>query len=142
MHALSVARAPRSARTAPATLRRMAKSDAEQAEQSVLEEGKGATPEGPDPREVSRSAGAVRAFAAAHGGSARAVVQGVAAHAVRITLVGGDGILGDVVVPDDETAQAVLAAAEVPAEEWDRELASAVGLSDAHRARMAGRAGR
>lgn len=119
----------------------MAKSDAEQGEQHVLEETKGATDEGgPDAREVARSAKAVRQFRGAHGATSKAVVQGIAAHAVRITLIGGDdGILGDVVVPDAETARAVLAAAEVPEEEWDRALAASVELSPAHRARMAGR---
>lgn len=120
----------------------MATSKAQESEKSVLEETKEATPDGPDAREVSRSAKSVTQFAAAHGGSARAVVQGVAAHAVRITLVGADGILGDVVVPDAETAEAVLAEAGVEPAEWDRELAASVELSAAHRARMAGRAGR
>lgn len=117
----------------------MAKSDAEQDEQSVLEETKGSGPQGPDRREVGRSAKAVRQFVAAHGGSATSVVQGVGAHAFRLTLVGDDGILGDVVVPDVETAHAVLEAAEVPEEPWDRELAAKVELSDEHRMRMAGR---
>ncbi|WP_460866930.1 hypothetical protein [Rhodococcus aerolatus] len=119
----------------------MATSDAQESEKSVLEETKEATPDGPDAREVSRSAKAVTRFAAAHGGSTRAVVQGVAAHAFRITLVGADGILGDVVVADAETADAVLAEAGVEAAEWDRELSASVELSAAHRARMAGRAG-
>jgi hypothetical protein len=120
----------------------MATSEAQESEKSVLEETKEAGPAGPDAREVARSAKSVRRFAEGHGGSARAVVQGVAAHAVRITLVGGDGILGDVVVPDAETAAAVLDEAGVEAHEWDRELASSVELSAAHRARMAGRAHR
>ncbi len=83
---------------------------------------------------------AVNRFTATHEG-ARAVVQFVGEGATRITLVGTDGgVLGDVVVRDVETADAVVAASDAEAAEWDRELAGAVTLPAGLRKKMAGHA--
>jgi len=83
---------------------------------------------------------AVNRFTAAPEG-ARAVVQFVGEGATRITLVGTDGgVLGDVVVRDVETADAVVAASDAEAAEWDRELAGAVTLPAGLRKKMAGHA--
>ena len=85
-----------------------------------------------------KAVAAVNRFAAAHDG-ARAVVQFVGEGATRITLVGIDGgVLGDVVVPNVATAEAVIAASDAEAAEWDRELAGAVTPPAGLRKRMAG----
>lgn len=86
------------------------------------------------PRDVA----AVDRFVAAHGGAATAVVQGVSADQVRITLVGADGNLGDVLVRDAGTAAAVVEASRATPAEWDRELAASVTLTRTNRLRMAG----
>jgi len=84
------------------------------------------------------SVSAVNRFVASHGESARAVTQPVSRDQVRITLVGADGTLGDVLVRDLGAAEAVIAASSATAAEWDRELSAAVTLTRANRLRMAG----
>ena len=79
---------------------------------------------------------AVDQFVDQHGPST-AVVQGVILDQVRITLVGADGALGDVLVRDGATAQAVVEASRAQLGEWDRELAGSVTLGAAYRERMA-----
>lgn len=85
----------------------------------------------------ARAVAAVNRFVAAHGGSASAVVQGVGRDQVRITLVGADGNLGDVLVRDAETAAAVVEASGATTGQWDRELSASVRLTRANRLRMA-----
>ncbi|QNG18880.1 hypothetical protein G4H71_21085 [Rhodococcus triatomae] len=82
----------------------------------------------------------IEKFLAAHGGSGSAVVQPVGEGRVRITLVGEDGILGDQVVPDLVTANAVVEAVSglTEAAGWDRELTSKVTPRPGHFAQMAG----
>lgn len=82
---------------------------------------------------------AVNRFVATHGEGTRVVIQPVSRGQVRLTLVGADGALGDVLVPDAATATAVIETSLATGAEWDRELSASVELSDAHRARMAGR---
>ena len=92
------------------------------------------------PQPPQKAVSAVNRFAAAHEG-ARAVVQFVGDGATRITLVGTDGgVLGDVVVRDVATAEAVIAASAAEAAEWDLELAGAVTLPPGLRKKMAGHA--
>ncbi|MDF0528567.1 hypothetical protein P0W64_01915 [Tsukamurella sp. 8F] len=67
----------------------------------------------------------VKAFASRHGG-ANAVLQDMGEQGVRITLVGEDGILGDQVVADRPTAEAVAAEAGIETSEWVRDLVSKV----------------
>ncbi|MEO9223110.1 MAG: hypothetical protein ABI251_15325 [Mycobacteriaceae bacterium] len=86
----------------------------------------------------SKAVAAVNRFAAAHEG-ARAVVQFVGDGATRITLIGTEGgVLGDVLVPDVAAAEAVIAASDAEAAEWDRELAGSLTLPAGLRKRMAG----
>ncbi|SDE63176.1 hypothetical protein [Rhodococcus tukisamuensis] len=86
-----------------------------------------------------RTVAAVQKFVAEHGGSATAVIQPVGYAGVRITLVGADGILGDQVVEDVATANAVVAAvAGVTVSEWERELVSVVTPRVGHWRKMAG----
>lgn len=79
---------------------------------------------------------AVDHFVVAHGDT-RAVVQGLAFDQVRITLVGADGALGDVLVPDAGVAAAVVEESRATGAEWDRELSASVTLDPAYRIRMA-----
>lgn len=82
----------------------------------------------------------VRTFVSAHGGSAEAVLQPVGRRGVRITLVGADGVLGDRMVADTATAQAVVEAVDglTAAEGWERELVSRTTPAAGHWAKMAG----
>ena len=79
-------------------------------------------------------------FVAAHGDSARAVLQPVGRRGVRITLVGADGIMGDQMVDSMADAEAVVdAIASVTRVEWDRDLVSVATLAPGHAKRMASR---
>lgn len=93
----------------------------------------------PTPATAPRAAvAAVNRFVASHGESANAVIQPVSRDQVRVTLIGADGTLGDVLVRDIDTAAAVIAASAATAAEWDREMSASVTLNRAHRLRMAG----
>ncbi|RJQ75802.1 hypothetical protein D5S17_20630 [Pseudonocardiaceae bacterium YIM PH 21723] len=89
----------------------------------------------------SAPAGAVKAlrtFQASHGPSVRVVTENIGRIGVRLVLVGEDGVMGDVIVPDAEAAAAVVAAVPEAADaEWDRETVSATAIGAAHRRRMA-----
>ncbi|MBF6073894.1 hypothetical protein [Nocardia beijingensis] len=82
----------------------------------------------------------VKGFVADHGRSATAVLQPIGRAGVRVTLVGADGVLGDRVVPDLETAKDLVATIDglTEADEWDRELTSIVTPRKGHWAKMAG----
>lgn len=82
----------------------------------------------------------VKGFVAEHGGSATAVLQPIGRLGVRVTLVGSDGILGDQVVPDLDTAKNLIATIDglTEADEWNRELTSIVTPRKGHWAKMAG----
>jgi hypothetical protein len=86
---------------------------------------------------AKRAVAAVDRFAADHGG-ASAVAQPVSFDQVRITLVGADGTLGDVLVGDVAAAASVIEASSATGAEWDRELSASVTLNRANRLRMAG----
>lgn len=91
------------------------------------------------PSAPKRAVSAATAFAKAHGGSARAVVENMGQAGTRIVLVGEDGMLGDVVVANVATAEAVVEAVEtLTAAEWDAETTSALKIGAEHRRRMAG----
>ncbi|WP_054812976.1 hypothetical protein [Nocardia arizonensis] len=82
----------------------------------------------------------VKGFVTEHGGSATAVLQPIGRMGVRVTLVGGDGVLGDRVVDDLASAKKLVAMVDglSETEEWDRELTSVVTPRRGHWARMAG----
>ena len=87
----------------------------------------------------SRTVAVVNAFVAEHGDPTRAVIQYMGNAGVRLTLVGSDGALGDVVVADVATAEAVCAAVDgVQVSEWDRETIAATVIGPEHRRKMAG----
>ncbi|MBB5959043.1 polygalacturonase [Saccharothrix tamanrassetensis] len=80
------------------------------------------------------------AFVATHGKPARAVVENIGRAGARVVLVGDDGAMGDVFLPDVATAEAVVAAVpDLEPHEWDRETTAAVKIGPAHRRKMAGR---
>lgn len=98
-----------------------------------------ATPSATAPELPKSAVKAITKFVAEHGGTASAVIQPVGVVGVRITLVGADGILGDQVVKDLATANAVVASFDnVTVAEWERELTSIVTPADGHFKKMAG----
>ncbi|WP_026917874.1 hypothetical protein [Gordonia shandongensis] len=83
--------------------------------------------------------GSIRKFVAAEGGTAKAVLQPIGAAGVRITLVGENGLMGDRVVDDLDTARAVVDAVDgLETAEWDRDLTSAANVKPSHWRTMAG----
>jgi hypothetical protein len=81
----------------------------------------------------------LKSFVSAHGGSATAVIEYVGRARVRIVVVGADGIWGDEVVSDMDTARAAADAAGLTVKDsWDRELTASIRTDEAHRLRMAG----
>ena len=90
---------------------------------------------GPSRKAVS----AAEAFVRAHGGSARAVVENIGQAGVRVVLVGEDGMLGDVVVSDVETGQALAEAVDgLTPSDWDTDTVAALQIGPEHRRKMAG----
>ncbi|PRW65261.1 hypothetical protein [Actinopolyspora mortivallis] len=86
-----------------------------------------------------RSVEAARRFVSRHGGSARAVVENLGRGGARIVLIGEDGSLGDVMVADPATGEAVVEAVDgLESGEWDSETAAALTIGPDHRRRMAG----
>lgn len=82
---------------------------------------------------------AARTFAAEHGKPVKAVVQRIGRAGARVLLVGGDGALGDVVVPSVETGEALIEAVEgLERSEWDADTVAATVIGPEHRRRMAG----
>ncbi len=83
---------------------------------------------------------AVTRFVRRNGGTASAVIAPIGGAGVRVVLVGSDGgTLGDTVVEDVQTAQALVGAVDgLEVAEWDRELSSAATPRAGHYAKMAG----
>lgn len=87
----------------------------------------------------ARTVSAIKKFVTEHGDSASAVIQPIGLSGVRITLVGADGVLGDQVVSDLATANAVVASFDtVTVAQWERELTSVVTPRQGHFQQMAG----
>ncbi len=81
----------------------------------------------------------VERFVRDHGGSATAVAENLGNPGVRLVLVGQDGAMGDVMVPDSATAESVVGAVDgLESGEWDSETAAALTIGAEHRRRMAG----
>jgi hypothetical protein len=92
-----------------------------------------------DDRRAQRFAKRLRAFAAAHGGSADGVVEYVGCHATRIVLVGADGAWGDQVAPSYAVAQRAAELSGVTLQEsFEGETALRVRTSAYEWKRMAG----
>lgn len=82
---------------------------------------------------------AMEAFAKTHGGSAKAVVDNLGAAGARISLVGEDGKLGDIMVSSLAVGEATVAKSEsVTAAEWDAETTGQLRIGASHRRKMAG----
>jgi hypothetical protein len=89
---------------------------------------------------IARAVKTASRFVAEHGKPARAVVEPVGRAGARLVLVGDDGAMGDVFLPDVATAEAVVEATpDLERHEWDRETTAAVKIGPAHRRKMAGR---
>lgn len=98
-----------------------------------------ATASAPDERTINKTVAELRGFVTKHGNS-QAVVAPIGRAGVRIMLVGDDGVLGDEVVRDRDTALAVLARIEeiTVTEEWEREMVAKADPAPGHYAKMAG----
>ncbi len=82
---------------------------------------------------------AARTFVGEHGRPTRAVVERIGRAGARVVLVGQDGALGDVVVPDVETGNALVeAVGDLESAEWDADTVGATVIGPEHRRRMAG----
>lgn len=95
--------------------------------------------ETPSPAVPAAALRSAKEFVAAHGESARAVVENLGQAGARVVLVGADGLLGDVMVADVATGAALVG--ELPDTElgeWDRETTAALKIGPAHRRKMAG----
>ena len=80
------------------------------------------------------------AFVAKHGKGSRAVVEPLGRAGARVVLVGADGAMGDLVLPDVPTAEALVEhITDLDAAEWDRETTASLKIGPAHRRKMAGR---
>lgn len=79
-----------------------------------------------------------KAFVAQHGGAARAVVEPIGRKGARVVLIGEDGQLGDVMVPDVATGEALVEAVDgVTSSSWDSDTTAALTIGAAHRRKMA-----
>jgi hypothetical protein len=88
---------------------------------------------------TGRQLASAREFVAAHGKSAKAVVENVGLAGARVVLVGADGALGDIFVPAVATGEALVAAVDgLEPAQWDPSTVNAVQIGAAHRRKMAG----
>lgn len=96
-------------------------------------------PSAHDERVIKRTVSELRRFVGTHG-NAQAVVAPIGRAGVRIMLVGDDGVLGDEVVRDADTALAVLGQIEeiTVVDEWEREMVAKADPAPGHYAKMAG----
>lgn len=79
----------------------------------------------------------VREFKAAHGGPIKAVVQNLGRMGARVVLIGTDGRIGDVIVPDTATGRALVAAEdEAELATWDAETVNQTTVGPERRRRM------
>jgi hypothetical protein len=89
----------------------------------------------PSPKAIA----AAKTFVSEHGGSARAVVENLGQAGARVVLIGEDGGMGDVMVPDVAAGEALVEAVEdLTASEWDADTTAALKIGAEHRRRMAG----
>lgn len=92
---------------------------------------------------TAKQLAAARKFVAEHGKPAKGVVENIGRAGARVVLVGADGALGDIIVPDPATGEALLEAIEdLEPAQWDAATVGAVKIGAAHRHRMAGPRGR
>jgi hypothetical protein len=90
------------------------------------------------PAPTDNELAAARNFVARHGKPSKAVVEHVGRVGARVVLVGADGALGDVMVADNETGEALVeAVADLELATWDAETVNATQIGPEHRRRMA-----
>lgn len=87
-----------------------------------------------------KTAAVARGFVRKHGPS-KAVVQPIGQAGARVVMVGEDGAMGDVLVPDAATAEALIEQVDgLSAATWDAETVNGTKIGAAHRKRMGTRA--
>src|SRR5437764_14850384 len=80
-----------------------------------------------------RAVATASVFVRKHGSPARAVVENLGRAGARVVLIGADGALGDVMVPDVATGEAVVAAVdELEAGQWDADTVAALKIGPRH----------
>jgi hypothetical protein len=90
------------------------------------------------PAPTAKALAAAKGFVADHGGAARAVVENIGRMGARVVLIGEDGRLGDVMVPDVATGEALVTEVQgLTSSEWDGETTAALKIGAAHRRKMA-----
>jgi hypothetical protein len=98
-----------------------------------------AAPSARDERRAARLAKHIKAFAAAHGGSADGVVEYIGGISTRIALVGADGAWGDQVAPTVAVANRAVELSGITVHEsFEGELGLKVRTSAYEWKRMAG----
>lgn len=86
---------------------------------------------------TERQQATVRGFVAEHGKPVKAVIQHLGRAGARVVLVGPDGHVGDVIVGDVATGQALVADNEdVQTADWDAETVNETKIGAAHRRKM------
>lgn len=103
---------------------------------SNAEDGAAETPAA-EPAADARIARQLRAFVAAHGEPAAAVVNYLGRRGARIVVTAADGLYADAMLPSVRSAVLTCEEAGVDVENWTRELTSRITLSPAQRRRMA-----
>lgn len=100
---------------------------------AAVSEPKESRTEAPTRRQLS----AARAFIAAHGAPARAVVTPMGRKGARVVLVGDDGAMGDVMVSSMGAGEALTQAIdELASASWDAETVNRTVIGSVHRRRM------
>lgn len=80
---------------------------------------------------------AAREFVAEHGSPARGIVQAIGRSGARVVLVGGDGAMGDVVVPSMAAGEALVEEVDdLTKATWDAETVNATQIGPEHRRKM------
>ncbi|MFD2393698.1 hypothetical protein ACFSSF_07610 [Dietzia aerolata] len=91
------------------------------------------------PTVPSRASKFVTKFLSRHGGSADVVLQPTGRRGVRMTFVGADGVMDDLMVDSLSQAEAVRDGIEgLTGSDWTRELISRTDVPAGHWKRMAG----
>lgn len=87
--------------------------------------------------ENARARASARKFVEAHGKPTKAVIEPVGRVGSRVVLIGPDGHMGDVMVPDVAAGEALIAAEEdLELAEWDSTTVNQTVIGAKHRRRM------
>lgn len=102
---------------------------------AVTEEGDKTAESGSAPSQRERAS--VAEFVERHGKPVKAVIENLGRVGARVVLVGPDGHVGDVIVADVATGEALAADNEdVQVAQWDAETVNQTTIGPVHRRRM------